>query len=179
MNIVPLLFFVLIRVFSICPWPYYALLSISGYLTIIQRSISISIPSITTLLAPLIATHFRVHTPKNILETAILPAIVEEIAFRECIRPSWLAAILFGLMHIRPSMIITTTSLSTMIDIMLSCMLFHCWMMKIRPANILAHFWWNLIVLSVNDDNNTITTLNTIETSHSTMLLLLIMAFIG
>lgn len=178
MNIVPFLFFVLIRVFSICPWPYYALLSISGYLAVVRSTIAIQIPSITTLLAPLIATHFRIQPPKNVLETAILPAIVEEIAFRECIRPSWLAAILFGLMHIRPSMILTTTSLSTMIDIMLSCMLFHCWMMKIRPANILAHFWWNLIVLSINE-NNTITTLNTIETSHSTMLLLLIMAFIG
>lgn len=175
MNIVPFFFFVLIRAFSICPWPYYALLSISGYLAVVRSTIAIQMPTITTLLAPLIATRFQVRMPRNILDTAILPAIVEEVAFRECIRPSWLAAVLFGLMHLRPGMML---SISTTIDTMLSCMLFHCWMMKIRPTNILAHFWWNLIVLGDESKTST-TTLNTIETRHSTMLLLLILAFIG
>lgn len=171
MNIA-FLFFVLIRAFSLFS-PYYVLLSISGYLSIVGGTVTIAIPSILTLMAPLIATRFQIHVPKNILENAVLPAIVEEVAFRECIYPSWLAAILFGMMHLKPGI-----TLPIAVDTMLSCVLFHYWMVRIRPANIVAHFWWNLIVLnSATDDENT--ALNTIEIKHSTMLLLLILAFIG
>ena len=110
------------------------------------------------------------------LTDAIGPAIIEELAFRDLIVrnlqglglpdfvSSWCSGLLFGIVH------------GFDFRTLLSCFVFHEWMMSIRPYNMFAHFWWNLFILA---NGEFVTNLNEIELSTQTIIVMIILAVFG
>lgn len=107
---------------------------------------------------------------------AIGPAIIEELAFRNLIVrnlqglglpdfvSSWCSGLLFGIVH------------GFDFRTLLSCFVFHEWMMSIKPYNMFAHFWWNLFILA---NGEFVTNLNEIELSAQTIIVMIILALCG
>ena len=110
------------------------------------------------------------------LTDAIGPAIIEELAFRNLIVrnlqglglpdfvSSWCSGLLFGIVH------------GFDFRTLLSCFVFHEWMMSIKPYNMFAHFWWNLFILA---NGEFVTNLNEIELSAQTIIVMIILALCG
>lgn len=110
------------------------------------------------------------------LTDAIGPAIIEELAFRNLIVrnlqglglpdfvSSWCSGLLFGIVH------------GFDFRTLLSCFVFHEWMMSIKPYNMFAHFWWNLFILA---NGEFVTNLNKIELSAQTIIVMIILALCG
>ena len=115
----------------------------------------------------------------SLLIESISSAIVEEILFRQLIPANFtnkykgifISGILFAIIHIKSLNIDT----NILIKIFIVSMLFNILMFESKPNNIIYHFMWNFITLTLfksPDLNNT--TITNIEISSSTIIILAI-----
>ena len=120
----------------------------------------------------------------SLLVESIASAIVEEALFRQLIpnnfankyKGIFISGILFAIIHIKSLNIDT----NILIKIFIVSMLFNILMFQAKPNNIIYHFMWNFITLTLfksTDINNT--TITNIELSNNTIIILAFTIFLN
>lgn len=120
----------------------------------------------------------------SLLVESIASAIVEEALFRQLIpnnfenkyKSIFISGILFAIIHIKSLNIDT----NILIKIFIVSMLFNILMFQAKPNNIIYHFMWNFITLTLfksTDINNT--TITNIELSNNTIIILAFTIFLN
>lgn len=120
----------------------------------------------------------------SLLVESIASAIVEEALFRQLIpnnfankyKGIFISGILFAIIHIKSLHIDT----NILIKIFIVSMLFNILMFQAKPNNIIYHFMWNFITLTLfksTDINNT--TITNIELSNNTIIILAFTIFLN
>lgn len=148
--------------------------------------------SLQMIIVPILALIFA--SGNNTLNTSnifnslfvesIASAIVEEALFRQLIpnnftnkyKGIFISGILFAIIHIKSLNIDT----NILIKIFIVSMLFNILMFQAKPNNIIYHFMWNFITLTLfksTDINNT--TITNIELSNNTIIILAFTIFLN
>lgn len=115
----------------------------------------------------------------SIIVESFASSVVEEILFRNLIPANFsnkttgmiVSGLLFAVIHIKS----LNMSINMIFRIFATSMLFNFLMFQTKPNNILYHFMWNLITLSLFKTTDLQgTTITSIELSNSTLVILLL-----